>query len=91
MSGTWFCYNCDENIGDAKRCPYCGYSRNGEEDEYAPDAKSYAMARKALYGEPPKTKRKKKQPMFTDLQKLMFGLYPKEYKEILKLKVFGKK
>lgn len=50
MSGTWFCYNCDENIGDAEKCPYCGYSRNGEEDKYAPDAKSYAMARKALYG-----------------------------------------
>lgn len=89
MSGTWFCYNCDENIGDAEKCPYCGCSRNGVEDQYAPTQRDYAKAKKVLYGEKP-TKRQKKE-MFTDTEKLMFGLYPKGFKELLKLKVFGRK
>lgn len=92
MSGTWFCLDCGYNMGtDKDVCPSCGYPKYGKNNKYAPDAESYDMARKALYREIPKVKSKKKEPMFTDLQKLMFGLYPKGFKEILKLKVFGKK
>lgn len=91
MSNHW-CLHCGKTIALwEEKCPYCGTNQFGENNEYAPDAKSYDMARKALYGTPQKVRQKKKEPMFTDLQILMFGLYPKGFKEILKLKVFWKK
>lgn len=92
MSKTWFCYNCDENIGDAKKCPYCGYSRNGEEDKYAPTAQSYIMAKKALYGDTCKSRQNKK-PIFTDEERLDLGLHPKDkgYKMSLISRILGKR
>lgn len=90
MSGTWFCLKCGYNMGiDKDVCPKCGCQKYGENNEYAPTLTDYAKAKRILFGSKP-IKRQKKE-MFTDTQKLMFGLYPKGFKEILKLKVFGRK
>lgn len=82
MSRTWFCYNCNENIGEAEKCPYWGYSRNGEEDKYTPTAKHYAFARKALNLN--KDNVKKTRSGLTDEECLALGLYPNDegYKKV---------
>lgn len=90
MSGTWFCLDCGYDMGmDKDVCPCCGYPKYGKNNEYAPDAKSYAMARKALYGENSKSK----EPTYTDEERLALGLHPKDegYKMSLISRILGKK
>lgn len=89
MSEKWECLLCGKEIDMwDEKCPYCGENQFGEKNEYYPTALHCAKAKKILNKKQIKTRKKKK--VFTDTEKLMFGLYPKAYKNILKLKVFGK-
>lgn len=61
MGNTWKCLQCRKVI-DRKfnKCDACGYMRYGKNNEYAPTAESYQMAREVLRASQ-KSKREKKQ------------------------------
>ena len=75
------CKHCGNGVwmtSSLMECPYCGKT---DFIEYGSNVK---VNIKPNYKKP-------KKEMFTDTEKLMFGLYPKGFKELLKLKVFGRK
>ena len=94
MGNTWKCLQCRKVI-DRKfnKCDACGYMRYGKNNEYAPTAESYRMAREVLRASQKKQKRKKaKQSMHTDEEILALGLYPDDegYKMSLISRILGK-
>lgn len=94
MGNTWKCLQCRKVI-DRKfnKCDACGYMRYGKNNEYAPTAESYRMAREILRASQKKQKRKKaKQSMHTDEEILALGLYPDDegYKMSLISRILGK-
>ncbi len=79
-----------------KKCPYCGYSKYGENDEFKPTAFHYAQARKILNGSQSAPKRKKslfRDPIFSLEERLTLGLYPKSktYRMSLISLILGKR
>lgn len=91
MSENW-CLQCGKTIGLwEEKCPYCGTNQFGENNEYKPNAKSYAMARKALNMN--NDNRQKNKNRFTDEERLALGLHPKDegYKMSLISKILGKR
>ena len=92
MGNTWKCLQCRKVI-DRKfnKCDACGYMRYGKNNEYAPTAESYRMAREVLRASQ-KSKREKKQSMHTDEERLALGLYPDDegYKMSLISRILGK-
>ena len=82
--GTWYCQKCYKNMGDNQYCPYCGAHRLGDmamSEEAAKDTLT------GFWGRRQKVK-KKSQPMFSDIECLMYGIYPdEEVKKFLEYRV----
>ena len=86
MAKTWFCYECDENIGDNEYCPYCGAHRFGDMAMSKSEAKSVL---KKTVG----TQRQKvKQPMFSKEQSLIYGIHPNDemYRKTMEIDILSK-
>jgi len=80
----WFCYGCDENIGDKEYCPYCGMHRSGETPMKVRETRSMLTSgsnKKGAVLYP-----------FSREERLATGLYPKDegYKMSLISKILGK-
>ncbi len=83
---TWFCYECDENIGNNEYCPYCGTHRFGDMAMSKKESKS-TLAK--LFG---KKSKEVKQPIFSEEQRLIYGIYPNDemYRKTMELDVLSK-
>ena len=84
--GTWFCYECDENIGSNESCPYCGTHRLGD---MVMNKKRTKSTLTELFGRKSKGV---KQSMFSEEQKLIYGIHPDDemYRKIMELNILGK-
>lgn len=86
MANTWFCYGCDENIGDNEYCPYCGMHRSGDKPMSKKEA-GRVLAN--FFGGKPKNE---KQPMFSTEECLVYGIHPDDetYRKTMELEVLSK-
>lgn len=83
---TWFCYGCDENIGDKEYCPYCGMHRSGDKPMSKQEATT-VLAK--FFGKKPKAE---KQAMFSEEECLVYSIHPNDemYRKIMELNVLSK-
>lgn len=81
---TWFCYGCQEDIGDAEYCPYCGMHRSGEEQEAA-----HSSIRPNISASKVK---KVKQPIFSEEECFLYGIHPNDetYRKTMELDILSK-
>lgn len=87
MAGTWFCYECQENIGDNEYCPYCGTHRFGK--DFVMDENGAKSILKKFFGSKPK---KEKQPIFSEEECFLYGIHPKDemYRKTMELDILSK-
>ena len=83
---SWFCYGCDEDIGDNEYCPYCGMHRSGD------DAMDEQEARAVLAQFAPKRTKKEKQPIFTEEEAFLMGIHSQDafFRKTMELDILGK-
>lgn len=86
MADTWFCYGCDENIGDNEYCPYCGMHRSG--DKPMSKKETGRVLSKIFRGQ----SKKEKQSMFSTEECLVYGIHPDDemYRKTMELEVLSK-
>ena len=84
---TWFCYECQENMGDSEYCPNCGAHRFGD---MAMSEKEATKVLTQFIGRKPK---KEKQPMFSQEERFLYGIHPDDelYRKTMELDILSKK
>lgn len=70
----WFCYGCDENIGDKEYCPYCGMHRSGETPMISKESNRIQGGN----GQKKQTQKQGPSYPFSEEERLATGLYPKD-------------
>lgn len=83
---TWFCYGCQEDIGDNEYCPYCGMHRSGE------DVRQTVKPNKIVPNFFGKKQKKEKQPIFSEEECFLYGIHPddKLYRKFMELDILSK-
>lgn len=86
MASTWFCYGCDENIGDNEYCPHCGMHRFGEKPMSNQEAKS--VLANTFRGK----SKKEKLPTFSKEESFIYGMHPNDemYRKTMELDILSK-
>lgn len=82
---VWYCYGCQEDIGDSEYCPYCGLHRTGEKDARSAKPKGIAGVLK-------KRTRKTNPPVLSEEECLLYGIHPKDemYRKTMELDVLSR-
>ena len=86
MASIWFCYGCDENIGDNEYCPHCGMHRSGDKPMSEKEVK--AVLNRTLG----KNSKKEKISIFSEEECFLYGIHPDDemYRKTMELEVLSK-